>query len=79
MRSAWMVWAVVWARVCRRLGIITPRWLLVSTAGGSPVHRVAVGSQSFGNRCKLPVGLVQMMCRRAVVGPANRRARSKRF
>ena len=29
--------------------------------GGSPVHRVAVGSQSFGNRCKLPVGLVQMM------------------
>ena len=53
-RSASMARAVLWARVCRRLGIITPRWPLLSGVGGSPVHRVPVGSHSFGNRCLLP-------------------------
>lgn len=37
-----------------RLGIIAPRSPVVSTTGGSPRHRVAVGSHSVGNRCRLP-------------------------
>ena len=32
-RPAVMAWAVVWARVCRRLGIITPRSAVVSMFG----------------------------------------------
>ena len=53
-RSALMALAVLWARVWRRLGIITPRSPVVSGVGGSPVHRVPVGSHSVGNRCWLP-------------------------
>ena len=54
-RSAAMALAVLWVRVWRRLGIITPRSPVgVDDGGGSPVHSVAVGSHSVGNRCQLP-------------------------
>ena len=52
-RSAAMAEAVVWARVWRRLGIIAPRPPLASMRGGSPCHRVAVGSPSVGNSSEL--------------------------
>ena len=53
-RSASMALSVLWARVCRRSGIITPRSPVESTAGGSPIHNVPVGAHSFGNRCLVP-------------------------
>ncbi len=53
-RSAALALAVLWARVWRRLGIMAPRSSAGWAVGGSPVHRVAVGAQSFGNRCRLP-------------------------
>jgi hypothetical protein len=36
------------------LGHHHPRSPVGSTVGGSPAHRVAVGSHSCGNRCWLP-------------------------
>ena len=46
-----------WARVCRRRGIITPRFRPARPLGGSPVHSVAVGGRSGGKSRALP-GLV---------------------
>ncbi len=53
-RSALMALEVLWARVWRRLGIITPRSPVMSGVGVWPSDRVPVGSHSVGNRCLLP-------------------------